>query len=505
MEDDRYRHDAFISYSRRQPDYQTAHLLKVALERARLSRWIDTEDIQVGEKFFNHIVEALERSRTVVALLSQHSLQSDWCKGEIFTARSFDIVLPVVIDDTPLADLPFGMSNVENVLTYRGPDDLPKIIRAVRSAKRDRRQRTGYLQKPPPVRRGATIDFLEAVEDWPSQTLSQRAKALRDMTAASQVFSKSRSAIIAKAYNEYCDPRTIHQGLKRLRKCLDEGEARSEQWEALAVLARPFDYLLSGLALENASVSAERFREVFGKDPRTLLDERGPDPIGEQKSARLVSENEVVLQAIELAGDDPDIQEVGRLDAALIPAVVSPTREEAQADEVLGTEAGLPGDNGRNSARRSFQEHVVRAATNPFALGGAAVIVVVAWLVVVPSAIENLGKRFGATPTLHEPHVASSPTDIASNNMDEVATPAAEKDAAGTPSLPPYCTDDGKCTFPSDYSFTRVARDCYGRAKQGQWTRIWEHNAAKFPDRDPNKVYSGETFDMPELVCPAMR
>ena len=94
-------HDVFISYSRRDAD--VASTIRGTLETAGVRCWIDTRDERAGLNWAEQIVSALKSSRAVVLIHSRHTANSA-VPREIGFADSLKLPLvPVRVDNTPMA------------------------------------------------------------------------------------------------------------------------------------------------------------------------------------------------------------------------------------------------------------------------------------------------------------------------------------------------------------------------------------------------------------------
>lgn len=81
-----YRHHLFISYARRNERWvlQFREALEEVLREQLddVDIWIDTEDISPNRKFEGEIAAAIDNSATLLIILSERYLASDWCKQE---------------------------------------------------------------------------------------------------------------------------------------------------------------------------------------------------------------------------------------------------------------------------------------------------------------------------------------------------------------------------------------------------------------------------------------
>src|SRR5438046_3911984 len=87
----------FVSYSHRNKTF--AERLARDLSDAGLDVWIDFREIQGGEQWRDEIFKGLDQAEIVTACLSPESVQSEWCRREIWTAHSNNkLVIPVVVN-----------------------------------------------------------------------------------------------------------------------------------------------------------------------------------------------------------------------------------------------------------------------------------------------------------------------------------------------------------------------------------------------------------------------
>ena len=68
----------FVSYAHE--DSQVAHELAHAMERHGARVWLDQGELLVGDSLIARISEAIAEFDFVVALVSRHSVASNWCQ-----------------------------------------------------------------------------------------------------------------------------------------------------------------------------------------------------------------------------------------------------------------------------------------------------------------------------------------------------------------------------------------------------------------------------------------
>ena len=93
----------FISYNSK--DRPFAESLATSLVANGHSIWIDKWELSIGDSLIDKIQAALGSACAVIAVLSKHSVASDWCRKEINSTlvreldKSGSLLLPCVIDD----------------------------------------------------------------------------------------------------------------------------------------------------------------------------------------------------------------------------------------------------------------------------------------------------------------------------------------------------------------------------------------------------------------------
>jgi hypothetical protein len=128
--------DVFISYA--SPDKTVADAVCAALEAAGVACWIAPRDVTPGEFYAESIVHALDSSKVVVLVLSQHAADSNHVIREVERASSKRH--PVVSFRIDASPLPPGLEYFLNTsqwldATVTGADRaMPRLVDAVRSA-----------------------------------------------------------------------------------------------------------------------------------------------------------------------------------------------------------------------------------------------------------------------------------------------------------------------------------------------------------------------------------
>lgn len=109
--------DVFLSYS----SEDTAIVSRVVadLESRGVSCWWDKEQVRPGESISLSIEMGLRGSKYVVPCLSRNQIRSGWCRAEyqsvlarVFSGRTSQRVVPLIIDDLEDGDLPLLLSDL---------------------------------------------------------------------------------------------------------------------------------------------------------------------------------------------------------------------------------------------------------------------------------------------------------------------------------------------------------------------------------------------------------
>jgi len=89
--------DIFISYSRK--DIAFARLIRASLQASGLDTWIDWDRIPVGERWWDEICQAIERTHIFMFIISGSSMGSPVCRDEINQAlKNHKRIIPILVD-----------------------------------------------------------------------------------------------------------------------------------------------------------------------------------------------------------------------------------------------------------------------------------------------------------------------------------------------------------------------------------------------------------------------
>ncbi len=143
----------FLSYS--WADKPLARELAAGLDARGYRVWIDEGELRVGDSLVQSISDALDRVDFVVALVSQASVSSDWCRKEISLAMTGEVkrqgitVMPLRVGEV---EMPPTLK--DKVHLAINPDDVPDALEQLH------RDICRHLEPPsplPPRRRAPAV------------------------------------------------------------------------------------------------------------------------------------------------------------------------------------------------------------------------------------------------------------------------------------------------------------------------------------------------------------
>ena len=123
-----HKNEIFISYSRH--DSSVVHPFVNTIQNKLKTRcWIDLKGIESGDQFEDVIIEAIERSKIVLFMLSDNSLNSNWTKKEVYYAEGEKKkIVPIVIDNMGLRGwFRFHFGNIDYI-DSNSPEQVSKLI-----------------------------------------------------------------------------------------------------------------------------------------------------------------------------------------------------------------------------------------------------------------------------------------------------------------------------------------------------------------------------------------
>lgn len=123
-----HKDEIFISYSRH--DAPVVHpFVKKIQDELKIKCWIDMKGIESGDQFEDVIIEAINKSKIVLFMLSDNSIKSNWTKKEVYYAEGEQKrIVPIVIDNKGLRGwFKFHFGNVDYI-DSNSPELVSKLI-----------------------------------------------------------------------------------------------------------------------------------------------------------------------------------------------------------------------------------------------------------------------------------------------------------------------------------------------------------------------------------------
>ena len=125
-------YDIFISYSR--ADLERVKAIKAELERSTGALcWMDLEGIESGEQFEDVIISAINRSDTMLFMLSDCSMRSDWALDELdFAKNKRKRIVIVHIEEVVLSDKFYFRYHKYDQIIWHNKPQREKLFRDIK-------------------------------------------------------------------------------------------------------------------------------------------------------------------------------------------------------------------------------------------------------------------------------------------------------------------------------------------------------------------------------------
>jgi nucleoid-associated protein YgaU len=478
-----FHSDAFISYAH-QDGIALAQFAEAALTSAGIVTYRDAYDLEYGPELLKRLVLALERAKTVVAIVTPAYLGSEWCKGELFIGAAYNNVICVLADGVSHDQLPFKLET--GLAVYQrdlqsDADCLQKFCTSVFSIGEKRKTRTGFDGRPLPSLPGAPVHVLNMVSNRTYALFTTEA-GKRRLKIAAETLEACELEGVHDAYAEFSNPQTMIAGLVSLQTALDAAPREQEAWRALWRLARPFNKQVETYAFYMANLSANELREERAPVTRDVAlrvaARRKTKPLPKRLQQQ-IDQIQPVTDRIKRT-DGPVVEKKRQL----------ATRDRLNGDWRSGWERlahAIMAFRFPSFAPKVRTHQIDRAPLEPSSEDprAANLFVVFAIIAIAGAAVGNYLSEHRAKP--------ASPDRTEEGGIVEPV-------AAEAPFLPAYCDVDRQCVFPQKSSLWKVAADCFGDGRR--WPEIWKLNNATL-DKDPDKVVSGQAFILPDGGCVA--
>jgi hypothetical protein len=133
-----FQYDVFISYSHKDKNWVTNEFLP-ELEKAGLQVIIDDRDFSIGKPSIQNMVEAIERVRHIIAVLTPNWVASDWTGFEGYLVMTADPIgkqkrlLPLMLEPCkPPPHIAF-LTYADFTDPARRPEEMQRLLRAVKT------------------------------------------------------------------------------------------------------------------------------------------------------------------------------------------------------------------------------------------------------------------------------------------------------------------------------------------------------------------------------------
>jgi len=125
----------FLSYSRK--DLERVKLIKDDLEQTTgVPCWMDLDGIESGEQFMSVIISAINRSDTLLFMMSEASMRSEWALDELdFAKRKRKRIVLVAIDDVEMTDKFYFSYHKYDIIDWNNLTQRNKLLKNIRNWK----------------------------------------------------------------------------------------------------------------------------------------------------------------------------------------------------------------------------------------------------------------------------------------------------------------------------------------------------------------------------------
>jgi len=116
----------FVSYSRK--DLNIADRIVAALEQHGIKILIDRRSLPIAVEWQNELADMIRQSDTILWLVSEHSINSDWCQWELATLIKYDKrLVPIQVGPMKPEALPDIIGNL-HIANFTDPETFDKQI-----------------------------------------------------------------------------------------------------------------------------------------------------------------------------------------------------------------------------------------------------------------------------------------------------------------------------------------------------------------------------------------
>ena len=123
---------AFISYAHEPESRAVARTLAMRLRRDGVPVWLDEWELQPGEEWQSKVKAVLEESKTILAIVSKSSLESEWLQSELKDALAQNkVVIPVLNEQAGFSDIPEWLKDRQAVAPLDDDHAYQQLLKAL--------------------------------------------------------------------------------------------------------------------------------------------------------------------------------------------------------------------------------------------------------------------------------------------------------------------------------------------------------------------------------------
>ena len=106
--------------------------LAMRLRRDGVPVWLDEWELQPGEEWQSKVKAALEESKTILAIVSKSSLESEWLQSELKDALAQNkVVIPVLNEKAGFSDIPECLRDRQAVAPLDDDHAYQQLLKAL--------------------------------------------------------------------------------------------------------------------------------------------------------------------------------------------------------------------------------------------------------------------------------------------------------------------------------------------------------------------------------------
>ena len=122
----------FISYAHEPESRAVARALATRLRRDGVPVWLDEWELQPGEEWQSKVKAVLKESKTILAIVSKSSLESEWLQSELKDALAQNkVVIPVLNDKAGFSDIPEWLRDRQAVTPLDDDHAYQQLLKAL--------------------------------------------------------------------------------------------------------------------------------------------------------------------------------------------------------------------------------------------------------------------------------------------------------------------------------------------------------------------------------------